>query len=77
MVSLEDFLLKNRIPEIEVHNWILGGLITQKVNFLDFEVPPTDKLICALVLLANLKKTHEVKGACRVEATSIATVLKE
>jgi hypothetical protein len=35
---------------------------------------------CALGLLANLKKTFEVfevKGACRVEATSIMTVVKE
>ncbi len=32
---------------------------------------------CALGLLANLKWTREVKGACRVEATSISTVFKE
>ncbi len=31
----------------------------------------------ALGLLDNPKKTHEVKGACRVEATSITTVVKE
>jgi hypothetical protein len=31
----------------------------------------------ALGLLANLKETREVKGACRVEATSITTVFKE
>ncbi len=31
----------------------------------------------ALGLLANLKETRKVKGACQVEATSITTVLKE
>jgi hypothetical protein len=31
----------------------------------------------ALGLLASLKKTREVKGACWVEATSIMTVLKD
>ncbi len=32
---------------------------------------------CALGLLANLKKTREVKGTCRVEATSKTTLFKE
>ncbi len=31
----------------------------------------------AIGLLANLKQTHKVKGAYRVEATSIMTVVKE
>ncbi len=31
----------------------------------------------ALGLLANLKETREVKWACQVEATSIASVVKE
>ncbi len=31
----------------------------------------------ALDLLANLKETHKVKWACRVEATSIMSVVKE
>ncbi len=33
--------------------------------------------VCALGLLAHLKKTREVKWACRVEATSIMSVVKE
>jgi hypothetical protein len=32
---------------------------------------------CAIDWLANLKETRKVKGACRVEATSITTVFKE
>ncbi len=34
-------------------------------------------LCSALGLLANLKKTREVKGASQVEATSIMPVVKE
>jgi hypothetical protein len=36
-----------------------------------------DSLSIALGLLANLKKTHEVKGASLVEATSGTTGIKE
>ncbi len=35
------------------------------------------KALSALGLLANLKWTHEVKGACLVEATSDTTGIKE
>jgi hypothetical protein len=35
-----------------------------------------DLSLLALCLLANLKKTCEVKGVCRVEATSITTYLR-
>jgi hypothetical protein len=37
----------------------------------------TAKWIIAIGLLAHLKETRKVKGACQVEATSIMTVVKE
>ncbi len=48
------------------------GSSTQQMG--NFEMLP---LALALGLLANLKKTHEVKGACQVEAASIMAVVKE
>jgi hypothetical protein len=37
-------MLKKWTLVVEVHNWILRGLITQQVRFFGFEVLPADKL---------------------------------
>jgi hypothetical protein len=48
--------------------------VTTATTMPRWKCPPSTP---ALGLLANLKKTHEVKGACRVEVTSITTIVKE
>jgi hypothetical protein len=52
-------MLKNWTPMVEVHNWTLCGLITQKVCFADFEVLPADKLLATIVWLSKQQVTIE------------------
>jgi hypothetical protein len=80
--------LRGRCDTESCLDWLRAGLVSSllsvikeglmAVHFRPAKHYHVERLpASALGLLANLKKTCEVKGACQVEATSITTVVKE